>query len=45
MNQLADKLIPPESAIAVQKGPFDLFALFSTDEDLEDKWDLCYLDW
>jgi hypothetical protein len=40
MNQLADKLIPLESAIAGQKGPFDLFALFSTDEELEDKWDL-----
>lgn len=40
MNELVRKLIPVESAIAVQKGPFDLFALFSTDEELEDSWDL-----
>lgn len=40
MNELVRKLIPVESAIAAEKGPFDLFALFSTDEELEDKWDL-----
>lgn len=40
MNELVLKLIPVESAIAAEKGPLDLFALFSTDEDLEDRWDL-----
>jgi hypothetical protein len=34
------KLKSLELAIAGEKGPFDLFALFSTDEELEDKWDL-----
>lgn len=40
MNELVQKLIPVESAIAAEKGPFDLFGLFSTDEELEDRWDL-----
>lgn len=40
MNELIEKLIPLEITIAADKGNFDLFALFSNDEGLEDKWDL-----
>jgi len=37
---LVHKVKSLEAAVAREKGPFDLFALFSTDEELEDKWDL-----
>jgi len=40
MNQFLYKLKDLEVDIAEDKGPFDLFALFSTDDELEDKWDL-----
>ncbi|MCI0489325.1 MAG: hypothetical protein L0229_22260 [Blastocatellia bacterium] len=40
MKEIIEKLIGLEIAIASEKGPFDLFALFSTDEESEDRWDL-----
>lgn len=40
MKEIIEKLIRLETAVADEKGPFDLFALFSTDEGVEDGWDL-----
>jgi hypothetical protein len=40
MKAIIRKLIRLETAVASEKGPFDLFALFSTDEEVEDRWDL-----
>jgi hypothetical protein len=40
MKETIKKLIRLETAVASEKGPFDLFALFSTDEEVEDRWDL-----
>ncbi|HWN99389.1 MAG TPA: hypothetical protein VNS63_08980 [Blastocatellia bacterium] len=40
MRQTLEKLIQLETAVAQEKGPFDIFALFSTDEEAEDRWDL-----
>lgn len=39
MKEIIKKLIRLETAVASEKGPFDLFALFSTEEE-EDRWDL-----
>jgi len=39
MKEIIKKLIRLETAVASEKGPFDLFALFSGDEE-EDRWDL-----
>jgi hypothetical protein len=40
MKEIIDKLTQLETEVAADKGPFDLFALFSTDEEVEDSWDL-----
>lgn len=40
MKEIVKKLVRLETDIASEKGPFDLFALFSTDEGVEDSWDL-----
>jgi hypothetical protein len=40
MNELLQKFVDLEMRIANEKGPFDLFALFSSDEEPENKWDL-----
>ena len=40
MKEIIKKLIRLETTVASEKGPFDLFALFSTDEEVEDRWDL-----
>lgn len=40
MKQTLEKLVRLETAVAAEKGPFDLFALFSTDEEAGDRWDL-----
>jgi hypothetical protein len=39
MKEMLRKLIGLETRLGKEKGPFDLFALFSSD-DAEDKWDL-----
>jgi hypothetical protein len=40
MKEIIRKLIRLETEIAKERGPFDLFALFSSDEEMEDAWDL-----
>jgi hypothetical protein len=40
MKEFIKKLIRVETAVALEKGPFDLFGLFSTDEEADDRWDL-----
>lgn len=40
MNDFLQKLIGMEIKIANDKGQFDLFALFSSDEEPDNKWDL-----
>lgn len=40
MKEFIKKLVRLESAVASEKGPFDLFGLFSTDEELDGRWDL-----
>lgn len=40
MKEFINKLIRLEAAVASEKGPFDLFGLFSTDEEEHDRWDL-----
>ena len=40
MKEFIKKLIRVETAVALEKGPFDLFGLFSTDEEADDGWDL-----
>ena len=40
MKEFIKKLIRVETAVALEKGPFDLFGLFSTDEEMDDRWDL-----
>ena len=40
MKEFIKKLIRVETAVASEKGPFDLFGLFSTDEEVDDRWDL-----
>ena len=40
MKEFIKKLIRLETVVASEKGPFDLFALFSTDGEVEDRWDL-----
>lgn len=39
MTDFRKKLVDLEKNLALEKGPFDLFAIFSSD-DIEDKWDL-----
>jgi hypothetical protein len=39
MKEILEKLVGLEKRLTKEKGPFDLFALFSSD-DVEDKWDL-----
>ena len=39
MNELVDKMVSLERDISQEKGRFNLFALFLS-EDAEDKWDL-----
>lgn len=40
IEKLVEKLVGIEKAVAVDRGPFDLFALFSSEEEEEDRWDL-----
>ena len=40
VKSILSKLIKLELSIVAEKGPFELFALFSTDDELDDKWDL-----
>jgi hypothetical protein len=40
MKEFIQKLTRLETAVASEKGPFDLFALFSSEEGEEDRWDL-----
>lgn len=40
MKEFIKKLIRVETAMALERGPFDLFGLFSTDEEADDRWDL-----
>ena len=40
MKDFITKLIRLETAVACEKGPFDLFALFSSEEEVGDRWDL-----
>ena len=40
MNETIKKLVDIEKAVATDRGPFDLFALFSSDGEQEDRWDL-----
>jgi hypothetical protein len=40
MKETIEKLVRIEKAVAVDRGPFDLFALFSSEEEEEDRWDL-----
>jgi hypothetical protein len=40
MKEFIKKLIRLETTVASEKGPFDLFGLFSTDEEEDDRWDL-----
>ena len=40
MKEFIKKLIRVETAVALEKGPFDLFGLFSADEEADDRWDL-----
>jgi hypothetical protein len=40
MKETIEKLVGLEKAVAVDRGPFDLFALFSSEEEEEDRWDL-----
>lgn len=40
MKETIEKLVGIEKAVAVDRGPFDLFALFSSEEEEEDRWDL-----
>ena len=40
MKETIEKLVDIEKAVAVDRGPFDLFALFSSEDEEEDRWDL-----
>jgi hypothetical protein len=40
MKETIKKLVGIEKAIAIDRGPFDLFALFSSEQEEEDRWDL-----
>jgi hypothetical protein len=40
MKELIKKLIRLETDVTTEKGPFDLFGLFSSDDDEDERWDL-----
>jgi len=40
MKETIEKLVGIEKAVAVDRGPFDLFALFTSEDEGEDRWDL-----
>lgn len=39
-KETIEKLVGIERMVAIDRGPFDLFALFSTEEEEDDRWDL-----